>query len=1359
MTVSFAHIDPNNYNAKPSKSSSDRLPCQQGEAQIDMEINNVRARLLTGGDVWWDLDNGRYIVPKPAAGAPEVSSIFAGGVWIGGVDVGNNIKLAGVTYRSGTTNYDWFPGPLDKSGFTESEVCRSWDRFFTVRGKNVLKHVVGWDEAKTDYICDSIPEDVRYWPGQGNPYWGEKFEFDLSDQPLGSFWDEDGDGVYNPCNGDFPIIDIRKCEPVSRDAAKELVPDEMKFWVYNDNGNTQLLTRGTPIQMEVQVQAFAYATNDQINDMTFYRYKLLNKANSDIFNCYFAMWVDPDLGCYADDYIGVDVERSMAYVYNQDAVDGDNGSTCSGGINTYGENIPLLGIDYFRGPRGAKVFKRDDDGVVILDLEGQPTLIDPPKDMPQPADTLVEIGMTSFIYMENCSVGNPDPNTCDPSGTDQPFYNYLQGLWLDGTPITFGNSGYTPSSMDTVKYVFPGDPSDPNGWSMCTSDLPFGERRTLQATGPLVLQPGATNELIIGVPFVPNEQSYPCPDLSRLRAADDIAQALFDNCFDILDGPDAPDVAGVELDRELILVLSNDTIASNNSFLNYSEKDIFAEKDFEEVDYKFEGYKIYQLANASVTPQEISDVTKARLVSQVDIKNGVSKLYNWTSMVDPTGVGENLVWTPSLKVDGADAGLRTSFSVVEDQFAESNRRLVNHRKYHFMVLAYGYNQYKEFDFTTGLGQKSPYFEGRRNVQVYSFSPRPIVYQDLQASYGDEAQITRLSGEGNGGRFLDLVEGSHDAILNGDNERITYVNGAGPFQVKVYNPIEIKNGSFRLELVGDMDLEREVCALDNNTTWVLTDLDTDQMVASDRTIDGLNEQLILKKGFSVSISQVRNPGDTLEVNNGAIGSTIDYADIEGPQWFNSIPDGGFGGFRFNNTDISLDPAVNRPIYDKDNLLSGMGPFFPFISAEFVPGNGVYSVFEVNPGGSDNNLQALLVGSSRNFIKPMDLNNVDIVFTSDRNKWSRCIVVETASPLYTKGDGLKTIDNVKQLDIRKAPSVDKFGAADDSGTTGMGWFPGYAINVETGKRLNIFFGENSVFSNNPDNNSIVPVIADSLDVPSNYTSKEIGSDMIWNPTSQALAPNIGTSVFSAAQVVVGGQHFVYVSSVEYDECESLIAKMNSASPLSKAEAWGTVTWCTVPLLDADAEMLSYADGFIPNDLTVKVRVYSPYSKERFTNPDVSNTVTKCFTLDELPAYEFTFDNAEVRELDKAEYANALSNVRIVPNPYYAYSAYESSPFTNTVKVTNLPERAIVTIYTIDGKFIRRFDREERPGIIGGANSPNTTGQINASVDWDMKNNKGIPIASGVYLFHVEAPELGEEIVLKWFGVNRKFDPSTL
>lgn len=48
--------------------------------------------------------------------------------------------------------------------------------------------------------------------------------------------------------------------------------------------------------------------------MTFQRYKLINRATEGIKETYFAMWADPDLGCYTDDYIGCDTTRSLAYV-------------------------------------------------------------------------------------------------------------------------------------------------------------------------------------------------------------------------------------------------------------------------------------------------------------------------------------------------------------------------------------------------------------------------------------------------------------------------------------------------------------------------------------------------------------------------------------------------------------------------------------------------------------------------------------------------------------------------------------------------------------------------------------------------------------------------------------------------------------------------------------------------------------------------------------------------------------------------------------------------------------------------------------------------------------------------------------
>ena len=194
------------------------------------------------------------------------------------------------------------------------------------------------------------------------------------------------------------------------------------------------------------MQAFAYATNDEINNMTFQRYKLINRATQSIDSTFFAMYVDPDIGCHTDDYIGSDVNRSMAYVYNEDATDGETGCSCPGGINTYCNNIPILGVDYFRGP---------------LDEFGK------------------EIGMSSFTYYNNAAVGNWPSAMTDPDNA-QEYYNYMSGSWKDGTPFSYGGTGYQIGSPRNA-YAFSDEPNNSRGWSMCTANVDFGGRRTIQA--------------------------------------------------------------------------------------------------------------------------------------------------------------------------------------------------------------------------------------------------------------------------------------------------------------------------------------------------------------------------------------------------------------------------------------------------------------------------------------------------------------------------------------------------------------------------------------------------------------------------------------------------------------------------------------------------------------------------------------------------------------------------------------------------------------------------------------------------------------------------------------------------------------
>ena len=66
---------------------------------------------------------------------------------------------------------------------------------------------------------------------------------------------------------------------------------------------------------------------------------------------------------------------------------------------------------------------------------------------------------------------------------------------------------------------------------------------------------------------------------------------------------------------------------------------------------------------------------------------------------------------------------------------------------------------------------------------------------------------------------------------------------------------------------------------------------------------------------------------------------------------------------------------------------------------------------------------------------------------------------------------------------------------------------------------------------------------------------------------------------------------------------------------------------------------------------------------------------------------------------------------PNPYYAYSKdYETDRLDTRIRITNLPERATLKIFTVNGALIRQIEKDDRGST---------------TVDWDLKNAANIRI----------------------------------
>jgi len=281
-------------------------------------------------------------------------------------------------------------------------------------------------------------------------------------------------------------------------------------------------------------------------------------------------------------------------------------------------------------------------------------------------------------------------------------------------------------------------------------------------------------------------------------------------------------------------------------------------------------------------------------------------------------------------------------------------------------------------------------------------------------------------------------------------------------------------------------------------------------------------------------------------------------------------------------------------------------------------------------------------------------------------------------------------------------------EDSGTS---WFPGYAINQITGKRVNIVFGEDS------------------------YLKTHGGADMIWNPTATI-------SGFQPTEIINGGKHYIYVTDSLYDECKSFISALRLAKqvnlPFPKNNAIRTFQWVGLPTLAPGFSLLSLNDGLIPTETRLRFRVDVPFRQAVLPGITPRN--------DGYPIYFFTTRDIAVRPLEASNNTSdrqkLLDGIRVVPNPYYGYSGYENNRLDNRVRITNLPNRATISIYSIDGTLIRRLEH---------VNSEETTRGFE---DWDIRNAKGLQIASGMYLLHVKAEGLGETVI-KWFGAMKPAD----
>lgn len=122
-------------------------------------------------------------------------------------------------------------------------------------------------------------------------------------------------------------------------------------------------------------------------------------------------------------------------------------------------------------------------------------------------------------------------------------------------------------------------------------------------------------------------------------------------------------------------------------------------------------------------------------------------------------------------------------------------------------------------------------------------------------------------------------------------------------------------------------------------------------------------------------------------------------------------------------------------------------------------------------------------------------------------------------------------------------------------------------------------------------------------------------------------------------------------------------------------------------------------------------------------------------------FTFHAPDTLTTLLADEKIDVKKINVVPNPYYGYSSNEINPFNRYVQFTYLPEKCTIRIFDLAGNLVRHLDKNDA-----------TTSLL----AWDLKNEYELPVNSGIYIYHVEVPKVGEKVgKIAVFTPNERLD----
>jgi hypothetical protein len=133
---------------------------------------------------------------------------------------------------------------------------------------------------------------------------------------------------------------------------------------------------------------------------------------------------------------------------------------------------------------------------------------------------------------------------------------------------------------------------------------------------------------------------------------------------------------------------------------------------------------------------------------------------------------------------------------------------------------------------------------------------------------------------------------------------------------------------------------------------------------------------------------------------------------------------------------------------------------------------------------------------------------------------------------------------------------------------------------------------------------------------------------------------------------------------------------------------------------------------------VMYYATWARRNTNAWTDANVMTITPNRPNTPNDIFSYKLPSAEKTVALETASA-NNVGVYPNPYYAFNPAEINRLARFMTFNNLPPNAKVRIFNLAGQLVRTLEKNDNSQFLR----------------WDLQNHDAVPVASGIYLAHIE------------------------